>query len=149
LKTTLHFGVLALRCHVATALKLWDGLLLSGSLHVRECLSRHFAYLNPIYNPAAQGSWAHSFTRLLTFTSLYHRTELCALYLEVLLCVRYLFGLTSSKVSRAEYILKFVFLSVNSTSSRAPFVKVIWYLFKLWISDAAAAYGESKDRQLL
>ena len=88
----LHFGVLELKCHVAITLKLWCGLLLSSSLHGTECVSRQFTYLNPLYNPAAQGNWphslSHSLSHLLTITYLQHRRllhtwrQLCGPYLE-------------------------------------------------------------------
>jgi len=40
-------------------------VMLSSLLHCRECLSRQFVYLNPLYKPALQGNWPH----LLTYHS--------------------------------------------------------------------------------
>lgn len=54
-KLLVRLWVTDLPCHVATARKQWGDFLLSCSLHCRECLSRHFAYLGFLYNPAPPG----------------------------------------------------------------------------------------------
>ena len=56
------FGLLDtdVSCHVATARCRGGGLLFSSTLRCRECLSRHFAYLGFLHNPAPQGNWPHS-----------------------------------------------------------------------------------------
>jgi len=59
------FWVLEVTLHAATARWQWGGFLLSSSLYCRDCLSRQFVYLNPLYNPAPQGNWPHSLTYYL------------------------------------------------------------------------------------
>jgi len=59
------FWVLEVTRHVAIARWHWGSFLLSSSLHCRDCPSREFDYLNPLYNPAPQGSWPHSLTYCL------------------------------------------------------------------------------------
>ena len=62
----MHLEVLELTSHTVTALGLCGGLLPSSSLYGTECLNRQFAYLNPLYNPVAQGNWPHSLANLPT-----------------------------------------------------------------------------------
>jgi hypothetical protein len=94
---------------LATARWQWGDYRLSSSLHCRECLSRQFAYLDSLYNPALQGNWPHSFTYHL----LAHNTEDCYIrgdgyrlinQKKLLLCVWDSFGFKLYRVSRAELV---------------------------------------------
>jgi hypothetical protein len=82
-------------------------VMFSSSLHCRECLSRQFAYLNPLYNPALQGNWPHLLTyhlRALNIEDRYVRGDGSRLdiYKKLPLCVQDLSDFKWYKVSCAE-----------------------------------------------
>ena len=121
----LHFGVFELTYYVATARRLGGDLLLSSSLHARECLSRQLC-TSTLY--ITQRRKVTGLTRLRFMC---HLTLKIFTYVETdlhLIFRSYRYDFKLYKVSHAECIWTFVLPSVTSTSSRAPsLVKVIWY----------------------
>jgi hypothetical protein len=111
-------------------------LMLSSSLHCKECLSGQFARLNPLYNRALLGNWPHSLTcylRALNIEDCFIRGDGSELdiYKKLPLSVQNLFGFRLYKVSRDECIWIFVLPLVNCTSTGATLVNVNWLLIFL------------------
>jgi len=60
-KTLVRIWVTDILCHTPKTHWWWGSFLLSSSLHYRECPSRHFVYLNFLYNSVPEGNWPHSY----------------------------------------------------------------------------------------